>query len=83
MNLRILKDDKHFFPAYQAGIVVRNEILQQYPELKGLLERLGNTINDAEMLRLNYEVEIEKKSPNEVATGFLNKNKLAKLLENE
>jgi osmoprotectant transport system permease protein len=83
MNLRVLKDDKHFFPAYQAGIVVRNEILQQYPELKGLLERLGNTINDAEMLRLNYEVEIEKKSPNEVATGFLNKNKLAKLLENE
>jgi osmoprotectant transport system permease protein len=83
MNLRVLKDDKQFFPAYQAGIVVRNEILQQYPELKGLLERLGNTISDTEMLRLNYEVEIEKKSPNEVAAGFLKKNKLTNLLENE
>jgi glycine betaine/choline ABC-type transport system substrate-binding protein len=83
MNLRILKDDKHFFPAYQADIVVRNEILQQYPELKGLLERLENTISDAEMLRLNYEVEIEKKSPNEVAATFLAKNKLINQPENE
>ena len=34
MNLRVLNDDKFFFPAYQAGIVVRNDIRQKYPELK-------------------------------------------------
>jgi glycine betaine/choline ABC-type transport system substrate-binding protein len=73
-----LNDDKQFFPAYQAGIVIRNETLQQYPELKGLLKRLGNTISDSIMLQLNYAVEIEKKSPNEVAANFLKQHKLLK-----
>ncbi|MBW6490822.1 MAG: ABC transporter permease/substrate-binding protein [Lentimicrobium sp.] len=71
MNLRVLKDDKLFFPAYQAGIVIRNETQQKYPELSILFERLEGLIDDAAMLQLNYEVEIEKKSPNEVAQTFL------------
>jgi osmoprotectant transport system permease protein len=71
MNLRVLKDDKLFFPAYQAGIVVRNLTLQKYPELTGLFNRLEGLINDSTMLVLNYKVEIEKKSPNEVAQTFL------------
>ncbi len=74
MNLRVLKDDKSFFPAYQAGIVIRNETLQQFPELREILARLENKISDSVMLQLNYEVEIEKKSPGEVAADFLNKH---------
>jgi osmoprotectant transport system permease protein len=35
MNLRVLEDDKSFFPAYQAGIVARNETLENYPEKSG------------------------------------------------
>jgi osmoprotectant transport system permease protein len=71
MNLRVLKDDKQFFPAYQAGIVIRNETQLKYPELKGLLAHLNGLIDDSTMLQLNYEVEIEKKSPDLVARTFL------------
>jgi len=78
MNLRVLKDDRHFFPAYQAGIVIRNETQQKYPELDGLFERLNGLIDDATMLQLNYEVEIEKKSPNEAAQTFLESHDLIK-----
>ena len=78
MNLRVLKDNKSFFPAYQAGIVIRNETLQKYPELSGILERLEGQIDDFTMLHLNYEVEIEKKSPNEVAQTFLKSHGLIK-----
>jgi len=78
MNLRVLKDDKSFFPAYQAGIVIRDETLRKNPELKRLLESLENTISDSTMIQLNYEVEIEKKSPGEVATNFLKEHKLLK-----
>lgn len=78
MNLRVLKDDKLFFPAYQAGIVIRNETQQKYPELTILLEQLEGLIDDATMLQLNYEVEIEKKSPNEVAQTFLKSHGLIK-----
>ncbi len=71
MNLRVLKDDKLFFPAYQAGIVIRNETQQKYPELNGLFERLDGLIDDSTMIKLNYKVEIEKKSSGEVAQTFL------------
>jgi glycine betaine/choline ABC-type transport system substrate-binding protein len=78
MNLRVLKDDKLFFPAYQAGIVIRYETQQKYPELTKLFERLEGLIDDATMLQMNYEVEIEKKSPNEVAQTFLKSHELIK-----
>ena len=76
MNLRVLKDDKLFFPAYQAGIVIRIETQQKYSELGKLFKRLEGLIDDATMLKLNYEVEIEQKSPNEVAQTFLIKHQL-------
>ncbi len=78
MKLRVLKDDKLFFPAYQAGIVIRNETQQKYPELNGLFSRLEGLINDTAMLQMNYEVEIEKKSPGEVAQTFLKAHGLIK-----
>ncbi len=78
MKLRVLKDDKQFFPAYQAGIVIRNETLEKYPELTGMFEGLEGLINDEIMLELNYQVEIEKKAPADVAKSFLNKHGLLK-----
>lgn len=78
MNLRVLKDDRLFFPAYQAGIVIRNKTKQKYLELNGLFDRLEGLIDDATMLQLNYEVEIEKKSPGEVAQAFLKSHGLIK-----
>lgn len=71
MNLRTLRDNKNYFSVYQAGIVVRQKTLEKYPELKKVLEKAGNTINDSTMTMLNYQVEILNKSPEEVAEAFL------------
>jgi len=71
MNLRVLTDDKSFFPAYQAGIVIRNETQKKYPELNLLLKRLDGIIDVATMQQLNYKVEIDKMSPGDVAKTFL------------
>lgn len=78
MKLRVLKDNKDFFPAYQAGIVLRMETQKKYPELKALLGRLEGLITDATILELNYAVEIDKKSPKEVAGSFLVLHRLIK-----
>lgn len=69
--VRLLQDDKHVFPPYDAAIVVRVEILQKHPELTTILESLGNKINEQKMQKMNYEVEIKKRSPAEVALEFL------------
>ncbi len=79
MNLRVLRDDKDFFPSYQAGIVVRNKTLQQYPELVEIFDGLSGKMTDEKMQELNYEVEIEKKTPEEVAASFIAKNNLLNL----
>ena len=71
LNLKVLQDDKNYFPNYEAGIVFRQEILVKYPELEPLLSKLQKKISTEKMQQLNYEVEIEKKSPAEVAKNFL------------
>lgn len=67
----ILEDDKNFFPSYMAYNVVRNETLKEYPELADILDQLENKISDSTMARLNYEVEVNKKEPKQVAKEFL------------
>ena len=39
-DLKLLKDDKNFFPPYYAVPIVRAETLKKYPELKGVLTTL-------------------------------------------
>ena len=71
LNLKVLKDDKNYFPNYEAGIVIRQEILKRYPEIGKLLSKLNGKISTEKMQELNYQVEIEQKSPAEVAADFL------------
>ncbi|QOW09141.1 ABC transporter permease subunit [Kaistella flava (ex Peng et al. 2021)] len=71
LDLKVLQDDKNYFPNYEAGIVIRQEILEKYPEFEPLLNKLQKKISTEKMQQLNYEVEIEKKSPAEVAKNFL------------
>ena len=72
LDLKVLQDNKNYFPSYEAGIVIRQEILEKYPELEPLLNQLQKKISTEKMQELNYEVEIEKKSPAKVAKNFLN-----------
>lgn len=67
----VLEDDKGFFPSYQCYNVIREETLAQHPELEEILMKLNNTITSQDMAKMNYEVEINKKEPNEVAHEFL------------
>ncbi|WP_417429227.1 ABC transporter permease/substrate-binding protein [Halpernia sp.] len=71
LNLKVLKDDKNYFPNYEAGIVIRQEIVEKYPEIGKLLLKLNGKISTEKMQELNYQVEIKQKSPAEVAANFL------------
>ena len=67
----VLEDDKKMYPSYRAGTVVRIEILSKYPELKPVLEKLNNILDDKTMADLNYQVESEGKKPEDVAREYL------------
>ena len=67
----VLEDDKKMYPSYRAGTVIRSEILSEYPELKPVLEKLNDILDDKTMADLNYQVESEGKKPEDVAREYL------------
>ena len=67
----MLEDDKQMYPSYQCGIVVRQEILDKYPELQTALWKFDTILTEADMQEMNYEVETGKKEPTDVAKAFL------------
>lgn len=67
----VLEDDKKFFSSAMAVMVVRAEILEEYPELEDVLNSLEGILDDSTMANLNYQVETEGKSPEDVAKDFI------------
>lgn len=75
-DLVILEDDKEFFPPYDAGPIIRQETLDKYPELEGILNQLNGQISDEEMQQLNAEVDVDALKEEDVARNFLIKKGL-------
>lgn len=75
-NLKILKDDKNFFPPYYAAPIIRKEVLDKHPELEDVLNSLAGLIDDATMTELNYKVDVENQDIKAVAKEFLKDNGL-------
>ena len=70
-DIVVLEDDKQFFPPYYAVPLVREEILEKYPEIELLLEELGQALDDETMVGLNYQVDELQRDPATVAKEFL------------
>jgi len=70
-NLRVLEDDRNFFPSYHAATLIRRETLEKHPELADVLALLDGTIDNQEMTEMNYLVEVENRDPAAVAEDFL------------
>lgn len=70
-DLLVLEDDLAFFPPYYAAPLVRNDTLQRFPELSGILNRLEGAISDEEMSEMNLRVDEDGESPRDVARQFL------------
>ncbi len=70
-NFRVLKDDKEFFPNYAIVPVVRTDTLKANPGLAAPLNALSAKLTDAVMQKLNAEVDVDKKSIEEVSKQFL------------
>ncbi len=68
LHLRQLRDDRHFFPAYQAIYVYRPEAA---PLLRPILARLAGRISTAAMRAMNAEVDVDHQDPKAVALRWL------------
>ncbi|WP_296919757.1 ABC transporter permease/substrate-binding protein [Megasphaera sp.] len=70
-DLVMLEDDKGLFPPYQGAPLLRADTIKKYPQLVPVLNKLAHMITTEEMLKMNYEVDIEGKPAADVARAYL------------
>jgi osmoprotectant transport system substrate-binding protein len=71
LNLRVLDDDKAFFPQYNAAITVKQSFLAEHPALREVLEPVGKALDNAQMIELCKQVDVDGKDAGQVARNWM------------
>ncbi len=74
-QLVILEDDAGFFPEYNGALLVRDDLFERFkdvaPNLEEVLNMLGGKLTNDIMVELTYDIDINGRSPEEVAREYL------------
>jgi osmoprotectant transport system substrate-binding protein len=71
LDLRVLEDDRQFFPLYNLTEVIRTEVLEAHPELAEIFGQLNPLMTNEVMLTLNAKVDNDGEDPALVARDWL------------
>ncbi|MBS7526368.1 hypothetical protein KHM83_06740 [Fusibacter paucivorans] len=77
MNLKILEDDKEFFPDYSGAYVLSENVVNNFPEVIDIVNQLGGLIDNEQMVALNYRYD-NGEDPAVIAKDFLQEHNLIK-----
>jgi osmoprotectant transport system substrate-binding protein len=75
-DLFVLDDDRHYFPPYEAVAIIRQQMLQEHPEVTQEVAALNGKISDQEMQQLNYALDGQHRDVKDVAHEFLRRKGL-------
>jgi len=75
-TLVVLDDDKGLFPAENITPVVRQDVLDKYPQLADALNKVSAALTTRDLLALNYTVAIAGERPADAALTWLQDKKL-------
>jgi osmoprotectant transport system permease protein len=70
-GLRVLADDKAWFPRYDAVLLYRLDLPQRFPQAWQALQRLEGRIGEADMIAMNAAAELRGQSFTAIASGWL------------
>jgi len=74
LGLVALEDDRHYFPPYDAVLIVRPGLFQRCPAARAALEELSGRISADDMRQMNYQVDGQKQDAREVARHYLDRD---------
>ncbi len=66
----LLEDDKHMWPPYNLAPIIRNEVLEQYPEIAEVLNAVSATLDTEIVTQLNAKVDIDGEEYEDVALEY-------------
>ena len=75
-HLKVLADDKHYFPPYQAVPLVRDAALQRWPAMRVAINELQGKVTADDMRAMNEAVDGEHRDPAVVVREFRQKKGL-------
>ena len=70
LGLKVLEDDKHYFPPYQAAPLVRDASLKRWPAMGKAIEELQGKVTADDMRSMNEAVDGEHRDPAVVVREF-------------
>ncbi|MGH3086851.1 MAG: glycine betaine ABC transporter substrate-binding protein [Rubrobacteraceae bacterium] len=74
LNLVLLEDDEDFFPSYDGAITVRQETLEEYPELEEVFTPIMEELTTDTMQELNARRDVDEEFPEDIAEDWLTEN---------
>jgi osmoprotectant transport system substrate-binding protein len=75
----LLEDDQQMFPPYNSTLVVRDDIVKKAGnDLPDVVDKASKGLTAAVMQELNARVELDKKTPKQVASEYLKESGLVK-----
>lgn len=77
-DLVTLQDDRQLFPPYQGAPLMLESFATDHPKVVTALNRLAGRVTEAEMIEMNYQVNVEKKDAAKVAEDYLKQKNLLK-----
>lgn len=72
-DLKVLEDDRRYFPPYECAPLVRQDFADNYPDVIPVINKLAGAVSTQTMIRLNSLVDHEGRDEKAVAREFLNK----------
>ncbi|OEV30396.1 glycine/betaine ABC transporter substrate-binding protein [Streptomyces nanshensis] len=71
LNLKIIEDDRKFFPNYNVAPEMNAGTMKEHPEIAGLLAPITKALNNKMAQKLNAKVDVEGQDPHDVAKDWL------------
>ncbi|UNO41795.1 glycine betaine ABC transporter substrate-binding protein [Streptomyces sp. MST-110588] len=71
MGLHVLKDDRHFFPNYNAAPEMHAATMKKYPQIADVLAPITRALDNTVAQSLNAKVDVDGQDPHEVAKNWL------------
>ncbi|HEX5850798.1 MAG TPA: glycine betaine ABC transporter substrate-binding protein [Rubrobacter sp.] len=70
-QLVVMKDEKAIWPFYYPAPVVRTDVLEKHPKIKGILNEVSASLDVEKMRELNGQVDLDQEDPEDVAAEYL------------
>ncbi|WP_314175514.1 glycine betaine ABC transporter substrate-binding protein [Streptomyces winkii] len=71
LKLKILEDDRKFFPNYNVAPEMNSATMKEHPQIAGLLAPVTKALNNKTAQKLNAKVDVDGQDPHDVAKDWL------------